>query len=422
MSNYALSKGRQSYKINDQFQNAGNFQELIPLGYHEVAPGTTLSGQCNCRIISDNTDSMILNRAYFDIYVFYAPLRVLDENFADRIASIAGFPLPTVDDIFPQNFEKGLVHSSGTTNCAYLRYMYNHVWNEYFSRPGDTLRGSTDTGLARVRTRPSTFFHSILDTDVVDTSGGEVDTSGGSFNVDDLEVAYAESDYVRAVETFGRGYEDTLARCGVKYDNDVLERAERLAVVRSDFQYKSNMLSQGLGQGFPGGVYDGVVNVRVSSKYLPEHGIVGVYAVPRIEVMREGIAGPPILGKLQYNDFWLPEYEVEQFKEWPNKLFGYNNADGQDFVLPNYHEYRQGHNIVGQLTSLKPLIIEYDDATTPGTSEVDDFRDINPDDLGDLWDNVIDSTYHLRTSAEMRFDIKSPVSRPLTRTTRRTQE
>ena len=70
--------------------NAGFDSNLIPLGYLPVAPGETWDGSIEWNIKSDMTIGQVFNRAFGDVYVFYCPCRLLEEQWVDFITGQGG--------------------------------------------------------------------------------------------------------------------------------------------------------------------------------------------------------------------------------------------------------------------------------------------------------------------------------------------
>ena len=86
---------RFNYRVNQQALNVGAFYMLNPLGYVEIAPGDTISGKVDIDVVSDITVRPFRNRAYFDVYAFYVPYRLLFDQWVDFIKGDDSVTLPT---------------------------------------------------------------------------------------------------------------------------------------------------------------------------------------------------------------------------------------------------------------------------------------------------------------------------------------
>ena len=109
---------RYNYGQNFQAFNSSKMTWLTPLGFFEVAPGDTVSGVLTPDAISDTLKRKVLNRAYYDTYVFYVPYRLLMDDWPDFIGDdeYAGSGVPFNSTVTKFFFENS--NSDGNTNCA----------------------------------------------------------------------------------------------------------------------------------------------------------------------------------------------------------------------------------------------------------------------------------------------------------------
>ena len=66
---------RYLYKINDQQLALGLVGKLIPISFHEVVPGDTVSGVKEVQMNSKPLGQLYNNRTFFDVATFYVPYR-----------------------------------------------------------------------------------------------------------------------------------------------------------------------------------------------------------------------------------------------------------------------------------------------------------------------------------------------------------
>ena len=199
---------RFNYRLNDQNSQLGQWGKLVPLKYVEVVPGDTIAGTFKTHSRSAVTIKPIYSRAYFDLYAFYVPYRLLWsdwKNFIQGTSLGTGFlTFPTLAAQRPWNFE---THTVGTGN-NFLGDAYHSIWNRFFDLKLDVDDGSAETipnvagsgstsyygwwnGTAMLNAyrRDTTFDQSFKETDQVRDT--EIDVSGGTLSMQDLREALA---------------------------------------------------------------------------------------------------------------------------------------------------------------------------------------------------------------------------------------
>ena len=125
---------RYQYRLNDQNVALSRWGLVQPLKYIETVPGETYGGTFTVKATSGITDKMIHSRAYYDLYAFYCPIRVLWDKFPEYLAGAeGGVSTPVTTTLMPENFESswtgndGLTVEGQGTNAPFLRRMYNMV-------------------------------------------------------------------------------------------------------------------------------------------------------------------------------------------------------------------------------------------------------------------------------------------------------
>ena len=121
----------------------------MPLKYVEVVPGDTISGTFKTKSRSAITVKPIYSRAYFDLYAFYVPYRVLWADWKNFIQGTGSFTFPVLKSVRPWNFE---THTINTGN-NFLGDAYHHIWNRFFdlkstygSDSAETIPNTTGSG------------------------------------------------------------------------------------------------------------------------------------------------------------------------------------------------------------------------------------------------------------------------------------
>lgn len=395
---------RYEYGLNCQTVNFGKFYELIPVAYIETAPGETFTGTFQTRLMSESVNDAILNRTYHDYFAFYCPFRLLDDTFPDFIAGKTG-SVPTINNTFPQNFERGLTLSAGTVNTAWLRYMYNFVWNTYFRHETQSERTSTDNSVAVCNMRPSTFHESLYDD--ADTTDVTV-ASATTVSINELRQGFAEDRWNRIREFYGSKYTDYMRSVGVRANWSVLEEPELISKKHCDLPFritKATSTGTSLPEiGDPAGLFDGVCTLKIRKTFTPEHGLIGVYAVPRMEVFHSQASGPTVLNKNLHDKYWSPEYEKHPEQIWNADLFG---TTGAALYSPKYEDYRKACNLMGPTSYSDGYSAVFSD--TGPTS--DTYRTRTPSDLDSYFTGShFGTTYHYQLTTTQKVRRETPIS------------
>lgn len=291
---------RYQYRLNDQNVSQAGWGEITPLKYIETVPGETYGGTISVNAGTGLTSKMIKSRAYYDLYAFYCPIRLLWRDFPQFLASNDGDIVPPrTTNLFPQNFENDFVGQDGAadTNSVFLRRMYHMIFYTFFLttpasngqeliseqieavRDGDFDETNT---MREAAARSSTLDESWFDTDEVTSQ--TVSVSNDEVNLDDIRRAYALDKWEKMRAYYGGRYTDLLKSYGIKADWGILQEPECIGISNNDFQFKPRSSSGDTNYGDRRGFFEGEMKLKLRKTFCPEHGIIAVYAVPRAEV------------------------------------------------------------------------------------------------------------------------------------------
>lgn len=386
---------RFKHGINTQNSNASDFFKLCPLQYIEVAPGETLQGTFQSRLWSDTTTKPVLNRTYFDTYAFYVPFRLLWPDFPEFIAnSESGLQVPTVTSAFPLNFEKKVLGANGTnpatSQTAWMRRAYNLIWNTYFRAAGEDERAQDDNSEALTYIRPSTFHESIRA--AADISSEPIPTG----TLDDLRQSFAKDRFDKLRSFYGAKYTDYLAALGVEASWSILDDPEMLGQKHADLPYRVvNATATGetldTGVGDPAGYFDGVNTLKMRRTFCPEHGLICVYGVAKMDTWALNGHVHPVLCKTSQSQYWSPEFAAETIDQWPEQLWVDNSVLTDTYPMPKYADYMKGGNLLGKQKAFATAGYL---ATYTAQDAVPDYRQRNQADYaslftGSLYDPVV---------------------------------
>jgi len=287
---------RYQYRLNDQNVSLANWGRITPLKYIETVPGETYGGSITVKATSAVANKAIFSRAYYDLYAFYCPIRVLWDQFPYHLASREDeLPAPTTETLFPQNFESSFV-GDATSNAAFLRRMYHMISRTFFSidkglggnrlvsKLQDQIRAGEfdqDNHLHLALGRGSTFDRSWLTSTSVEQQ--TVPVNDGAVSLQMIRRAYSLDRYEKLRDYYGGRYTDLLKGYGVKADWGILQEPECIGISNNDWKFnqKTNLDSE-LAQ--RNGYFEQEFSLKIRKTFCPEHGILGFYAVPRADV------------------------------------------------------------------------------------------------------------------------------------------
>lgn len=388
---------RTRYWINCQVVNWAKMFEFIPVGYHEVVPGDTISGKVTVDVHSAPTVRNINTRAYVDIAAFYMPFRLLWDPWPDFISGRDTVALPTVNNTFDANLETRVV---GGSNLAFQRQMYNTVFNSHFSELGSSSFNDTNISVRVGLHRPTTFevAKPPLDNESQDITAATT--------VDDLREAFALDSFEKTRQFYGDRYIDYLRALGVRTPWTVLEEAEVIGKKNEDWRYRMVSSTEGSGGGELGinaGYFKSQHIVDIRDSFIPEHGLIGVYMMAKADPLYETAPQYPHLNKSQLSDFWSPEFSMAKEQDWDAGLL---DPAGEKVVRPKWEEYRKGLNTSSDISAgtqaneimafSNPLV-----AVQPDPADYDDHFDTT---------RMIGNN-HYQATAEWRLRKNSPIPR-----------
>lgn len=324
---------RYKYGINRQMFNTSLFGKLVPLGYLPVSPGETYTGKIDVHLKSDQTVGQLLNRAYTDLYAFYCPYRLLDEDFPAFIAEGTG-SVPTVTAAFESNFEK-----PPAAHSAWKRYMYNTVWNKFFRRASQSEVALTDMNVLDVSMRQTNFHLAVPE-------GPTYTSPNLGTTVQDFRQALSQERFDQARQYYGDRYVDYLRALGVEAGWTVLEEPELLGKINKPLTYRvidptGNVDSAGT-QDYPsgrsGGYWEQQITLPIQKSFLPEHGLIGIYGTVLLDDSRSNYQDP-----IDYmpdpEHYWSPERDTNANQDWPDIIW---NPTGTGTVtMPMFEHLRK---------------------------------------------------------------------------------
>lgn len=405
---------RYRYGLNFQTWNAAKTNQLVPLGFTEVTAGDTIGGNIKARLISDSTPKSFAGGAYWDVYAFYIPFRLLWSTWPDFIQRENTLvpEVPSVTDAFAQNFEP-----HATKHVAFPRYAYNTIWNEFFRKANFlNARNLTDTGLAQCYYRPTTFHETVQDQAQVGSTTINLSTTAGppltaQLNLDTLRAEFARDRILKTRQMYGSKYTDYLASIGVEANWAILEEPECVGSKTSEAKFRQVRASTqtttpvvNIGQ--PGGQWDTTVTCPVKRTFCPEHGLLYVVGVFRIESVYSDFLHPH-LQKLTQPVYWNPENAYQKRETWPATTLG--SAATTVLATPQYEDLRKGSNMSSNVACAQEYVFRRTATSyTPTTTQSPTPADFDTIFNGQMFAS---KTQHFQVVSDWRC-VKQSVVRP----------
>ena len=347
---------KNQYRYNCQKVNWGNMQQLIPLGYVEVVPGETIQGKVSVRVHSAPTDRNVDTRTYLDVYGFYMANRLAWSDWPTFISEVSNSvgTVPTVTDLFVQNFEPrhtiGPAQAPATQHVCFQRRMYNKVFQHFFAQSDKVVVNEDGNVIHKVLQRPSTFEYAEPVDEATDTN---VNVVANQFTVDELRDALGRDQFKKMRAFYGERYVDYLASLGVSIPWTIQDYPKTIGKKHTDWAYRSvanttapdgtaNTQFVGEQQGY----FDSKAILDCRKTFIPEHGLLGFYAVLRADPTYDE---SPI-GAHQRKDsrqlYWSPEFDGIKERMWTTQLLIDDPVNGGEDTVqrPNWEEHRKGLN------------------------------------------------------------------------------
>ena len=334
---------RYNYGQNFQAFNSSKMTWLTPLGFFEVAPGDTVSGALTPDAISDTLKRKVLNRAYYDTYVFYVPYRLLMDDWPDFIGDdeYAGAGVPSNATVTKFFFENG--SSDGNTNCAFPRRAYNLIWNKFFRITTYQPEQDLDNAFAlQCNQRESTFHESAWPTGVIDDTKVTINVANEEVSVDALREGFAKDKWQKTRDYYGTKYVDYLSALGIRVPWSIAEEPELIGKNTKDWVMRETTatvdgVAAGGGEnnyvGNPAGYYEGKSRCRIKPTFCPEHGLIYAVGVARMDQPNRSGNKHPVFAKYGNGSFtremfYSPEFNTQLVDNVRNDLFGIGNPRG----------------------------------------------------------------------------------------------
>lgn len=406
---------RYKYGISCSAFNSADFFEVVPIYYQETAPGETYSGKLTTKIQSLTATQRVNNRTFVDVIGVYCPYRLLFNEWPEYIASDDHTgSLPTVTDIMPKNFENHLA-ISGTSNIAFPRLMYNAVTSTIFRhdeddswwQSGDT--SATSNTVRKCHHRPSRLETSFMEqADFPEHSVTLTEGTPNTLYTSSIRDAFAQDAREQMQQIYGTGYTDYLTRLGVQWEGEVQGEPEVLTKAGSNLNF---VLTASTGEdttnklGDVGGRFEGTVTTAMKRKFIPEHGLIGFYAVVKMEVPMTNFAGMSVLQKDHRTDYWSPEFEHMAVKDYDGYYVaaGASNEGTVAFRTAHYEDYRKPSTLIGNWTGGNYL----KESRTASNIVLDDYLRNQPEDTAF---NDGDTKPHIQFTTDVSMQKLSPVS------------
>jgi hypothetical protein len=381
---------RYQYRLNDQNTQLGQWGKLVPLKYVEVVPGDTIQGTFKTKSRSAITVKPIYSRAYFDLYAFYVPYRLLWADWKNFIQGTGlgagGLELPALTATRPWNFE---THTAGTGN-NFLGDAYHSIWNRFFQlkEAPDYTSGETipnidsgtsaeywnrwpGTSMLNVYRRDTTFDQSLkAEANVRDV---DIDITGSTLSVSAIREAFAQERWDKLRDFYGHRYVDYLAAVGIKANWEILDEPECIGVSNNDWQYRTVKSTTTDSIARAQGYFESEHTINLRKTFCPEHGVIAIMAAPRADLFWADQGTHTAAFRSAREDFYSPEYAHYSEQVVSSVIVGGSN----DFVTPKYEEFRKGRNEIGDRTTdvmqtfLNPMTVTTEAAlraTVPDTS------------------------------------------------------
>jgi len=360
---------RYQYRLNDQNVSANAWATLTPLKYIETVPGETFGGTISVKALSGITAKVIHSRAYYDLYAFYCPIRLLWSDFPSFLAGREGeVSSPQTNTLCPWNFENSFLgndanylEQDGTIvgqNSAYLRRMYYMIAMSFFHHSRGSTRDAVDnvesvragsfddsTDPMGVYARPSTLDESWMNAE--QQQDIKVDVGDDGITLSDIRRAYALDRYEKLRDFYGSRYTDILRGYGIKADWGILQEPECIGISNNDFRFVQSRATDEQGLGIRKGYFEGEYKLKLRKTFSPEHGIIGIFAVARADVFNVTQGGHVLTTRnLPSPTSWFDPntWDAHSGQTAPKRIIDSGASRGSRVSMPLGEHLRKGRN------------------------------------------------------------------------------
>lgn len=417
---------RYQYGQNCQTFNNGKITTLVPVGMLEVAPGETVTGKFTVKAWSDTTTRPIMNRMYYDTFAFYVPFRLLWDQWTEFIADQdSGLIPPVIASPYNQLlFEDNAGNSPNA--LAWNRRAYTLIWNKFFRDTyQDEIPVDSDFGLAlSASQRPTTFHESCFDGSTIEDTDVTVDVVNESISLNDLRRGFAEDRFRKIRSYYGEKYTEYLASLGVKASWSITDEPELIGKASKDWMYRQTNSTISSNEtpttpeqsvGDPAGQWEGGHATRIRPTFCPEHGIIMMLGVARMETPNDFGNCPPWLGKFNWDEYYNPQTDDQLIETYDSTLWSADLINQQPGDLPQgprYNEYRKASNLIGRFVPGGDPTRYYYFANTNGQQTPSDYRQRTPAEYDPIFTGNLgggNTEVHYCVTGETRMKKLSPV-------------
>ena len=163
--------------------------------------------------------------------------------------------------------------------------------------------------------------------------------------------------------------------------------------------------------GTPAGQYKTKNVMPIKNTFCPEHGVIWVIGVARMDTWNVQGSTHPLMAKTDQEHFYSPEYETGKLQDWNQKIMGVSNVFG--CKTRKYEDYRKLPNLIGLGPAATPNSFYYhswDNASAgPGNYWEGTGHNIDAVFNGNLGTGGAD---HFNVMTEIRMSRRSPVKPP----------
>lgn len=288
-----------------------------------------------------------MNRMYLDVFAFYCPFRLLHFGWMDFVLGNGG-SVPTSTTKWKFNYEGRL--DEGGNLIPWQRYLYNTVFNQVFRDSSQAEAGLSDTNVHEILLKTRTFQNQLLET-APPTVTVPTDTSGaGTLDIELLKDAQADYRRERAEYFFGssnpsnpssRQYYEYLRRLGVQPGFEVDYSPRLIGEGHAQGEFSTVVDTGGTAStGSPSGFWNGRLQMKSFHNSIPEHGVVGVFAVVRLDLPQGDCNATPLSMKDSTEQYFGLEERTRSPHAWPDSLVADVVAPARDLYAPAFEDYR----------------------------------------------------------------------------------